>query len=144
MNWLRNEKNVENIVVYGQSIGSGTATQMAVEYNIAGLILEAPFSSLLDVARSRYVLFPVKFLLKDKFLNHKKIAQINAPLLILHGQKDDIIPYKFAQKLHDNAVQPKTFINFPDGKHNNLYHFGAKDDILTFLENLDKKHDNHQ
>lgn len=137
MNWLTQNKNITNIVIYGESVGSGTATQMATEYDIAGLILEVPFSSLLDVAQNLYFLAPVKYLIKDPFMNHEKIANINAPLLILHGHKDRIIPYKFAKKLYNHATEPKTMIDFPDGGHNDLYNFGAHTHILTFLNTLD-------
>jgi fermentation-respiration switch protein FrsA (DUF1100 family) len=137
MNWLTQNKNITNIVIYGESVGSGTATQMAEEYDIAGLILEVPFSSLLDVAQNLYFLAPVKYLIKDPFMNHEKIANINAPLLILHGHKDSIIPYKFAKKLYNHAIEPKTMIDFPDGGHNDLYNFGAHTHILTFLNTLD-------
>lgn len=138
LNWLIKNQGVDNIVLYGESIGSGPATQLATEYDIQGLVLEVPFSSLLDIAQNRYFFIPVKPLLKDPFMNWQKIAHINAPLLILHGHKDVVTPYKFAKKLYDHAIEPKKMIDFPEGAHNNLYDFGAHTHILNFLDTLDK------
>ncbi len=138
IDWLMSEKDFksERIVIYGESIGSGAAVQMAVEYDVGGLILEVPFSSLLEIASKQYPFVPVKYLLKDRFMNIEKIGNINTPLLILHGNKDKIIPFASADKLFKAAKQPKKFIDFPDGEHNNLYDFGASSHILDFLAGI--------
>ncbi len=138
INWLRAEKgfDIDEIVIYGESIGSGTAVQMASEYDIAGLILEVPFSSLLEIATRQYPFVPVKYLLKDRFMNIDKIANINAPLIILHGYKDKVIPFSSAAKLFDAASPPKKLIDFKDGNHSNLYDFGASSHIVDFLAGI--------
>lgn len=138
--WLKG-KGVEenNIVLYGGSIGSGTATQMATEIKAKALILEAPFSSLVDVAARVYFFAPVHWLVKDRFMNIDKIDKINMPLLVMHGHQDSTIPFSLAKKLFYAASQPKTFVEFEQGDHNNLYNLGAAQKVLEFLEQLDHK-----
>jgi len=139
LQWLLDKGlSEDNIILYGESIGSGTATQLASEVDAKALILETPFSSLVDVASSIYFFMPVSLLLKDRYMNIDKIDQINMPLLILHGHEDGTIPFKFAQKLYDKAQQPKEFIEFKSGNHNNLYEYGAALKILEFMNSLEE------
>jgi len=145
LDWLVNAQGVSegHIVLYGESIGSGTAVQMATEYDVAALVLETPFSSLLDVARQQYFFIPVDLLLFDRFLNAEKISDINSPLLIMHGKADSVIPFRFAQKLFDSGNDPKTFVSFPQGRHNDLYRFGAYKNVLDFLSGLRRNIDDN-
>ena len=91
--WL-NARGVEtdNIILYGESLGSGVATHTARTHNIKAVILEAPFTSVQDIAAKRYFYVPVRALLKDKFLSIDNIAHINAPLLVIHGTNDTTVP----------------------------------------------------
>ncbi len=141
IDWLLEVQKIDvgNIILYGESIGSGTAVQMATEYDVKGLILEVPFSSLVDIAGRQYPFIPVKYLLSDRYMNIEKIEKIDAPLLILHGHKDQTIPFDSAKKLFEAAIEPKKFIEFPQGNHNNLYDFGASQHVLDFLAGIDKK-----
>ncbi len=140
--WLIGQKKVsaENIILYGESLGSGVAIQIATEYDIGALVLETPFSSLVDIAAAQYFFVPVRLLLKDRFLNTEKIAGIKAPILIIHGHKDTVVPLKYAQKLFDAAKQPKKFIDFKDGNHNNLYEFNAELYVIEFLSGIFQSH----
>ncbi|MGH1404369.1 MAG: alpha/beta hydrolase [Alphaproteobacteria bacterium] len=124
---------LSDVIIYGESLGSGIATQMATEYEAKALILEVPFDSLISMASQRYFFLPVRLLLKDRYMNIDKISHINMPLLILHGHKDEVIPFSLAKNLFDAAKTPKIFVDFPQGKHNDLYNFGAKERILDFL-----------
>jgi len=138
INWLINEKTLseEDVVIYGESIGSGIAVQMATEYKASALILETPFSSLYEIAASRYFFLPVKLLLRDKYMNIDKIKSVNMPLLILHGRKDNVIPFSSAEKLYERADQPKKLIDFEQGNHNNLYEYDAYMHVIDFLVGL--------
>lgn len=127
-----------DIIVYGESIGTGTATQIAAEYDVHALVLEMPFASLLEIVKSSYFFVPVNYLLKDRFMNDEKIAHINAPLLIMHGTKDTIIPVESAKRLYAIAKEPKVFAEFPEGTHVNLYQYGASAKVLEFLSEIDK------
>ena len=137
LDWLTRARGIQNFVLYGESIGSGTAVQMALEYKPKGLVLETPLASLLDIAAQRYFFVPVRLLLKDRFMNTEKIGKINVPLLILHGRKDTTTPFVQARMLFDLAQEPKNFIEFPEGAHNNLYDFGAADYVIEFLKRIE-------
>ena len=136
IDWLKREKKPEKIVIYGESIGSGTAVQMATEYDVSGLVLETPFTSLVDIAAAQYFFVPVRYLLQDRFDNIGKITKVKAPKLVLHGLKDGTIPYASGRSLFDAAPEPKNFVDFPDGGHNNLYDFAAADYVIEFLNRI--------
>jgi fermentation-respiration switch protein FrsA (DUF1100 family) len=120
-------------VIYGESIGSGAATQMATEYKAAGLILEAPFSAVADVARKAYFFLPLNLLLKDQFRNIDKISHVKMPLLIIHGNNDSTIPVALSRRLFEAAQEPKQFVLIEGAGHNDLYSHGASAAVLEFL-----------
>lgn len=139
VNWLINKQKIstDNIVIYGESIGSGPAVQMATEFPVKALILESPFASLYERASSRYFFMPVNLLLKDRYMNTEKIGSVTFPLFIIHGKKDRTIPISSAQKLFDSANHPKTFKEFPQAGHNDLYNFGAYKAVIDFLASME-------
>jgi uncharacterized protein len=142
--YLLKEKNTlpSDLIFYGESLGGGVAVQMASEYSDAhALILETPFSSLYDVAKKDYFFLPVDVMLKDRFMSREKIAKINCPVLILHGRVDQVIPYQYAELLFNSAVEPKSFVEFPEGTHHNLYQLGAAQKIIDFLGRIDEQHE---
>ncbi len=106
--WL-NSKGVEkkNIIIYGESLGTGVATEIAQNKNFAGLILEAPFTSMIDAGKEKYPFLPVKLLLKDKYESSKKIKNIYSPILVMHGKADKIIPFYMGKKIYELANNPK-------------------------------------
>lgn len=135
--WLKkNGISEERMVFYGESIGSGPAVQMATEYSEAGLILEAPFDSAVALAKQRYPYAPVNILMRDKFENVEKIADINTPLLILHGDEDNVVPVQNAKTLFEDAKDPKIFNLAVGAGHNNLYDFDAPLHITSFLRTI--------
>src|SRR5690606_22371938 len=102
---LKEGVRIEDIVFYGESIGSGTATQMAVEYPKArALVLESPFTSTVDVAKRIYFFLPVGRLMKDRFDNASKIGKIEMPVLIMHGDRDPTVPYYLGQRLYAHVT----------------------------------------
>ncbi len=114
VNWL-NEQGVNNsdIILYGESLGTGVATELASKNSYAGVILESPFTSIADAAKIYYPYLPVSLLLKDRYDSKSKIKKINSPILIMHGKKDNIVPQKMGLQLFENANNPK-FSYFPD------------------------------
>ncbi len=120
--WLR-QKNiaVENIVVVGESLGSGVAVRLAVERPIKALIIAAPFTSTVDVAKSVYWWLPVDLLMKDRFEIIKIIDQVKVPLLIIHGEKDEITDVDQGRKVFDKANQPKILQIIKGGTHNGIF-----------------------
>jgi len=113
-----------SIILYGESLGTNVATRMAAEKASAGLILEAPYTSVLEIALTDYPFLPVRLLLSDRYETDKVIPQVRVPLLILHGKQDDVIPVAMAHKLHKLANEPKRVVILPEGEHSDLYESG--------------------
>jgi uncharacterized protein len=123
----------QQIVVWGESLGSGVAVALAAEKPVGRVILEAPFTSALAVAERRYWYLPVRLLMKDQFRSDERIAKVTAPLLILHGVQDRIVPYAMGEQLFDMANKPKHIVRFIDGGHEDLDQNGALDAVARFL-----------
>ena len=106
--WLK-LKGIEekNIIIYGESLGTGIAAEIAQNKNFAGVILESPFTSMIDAGKDKYPYLPVKLLLKDKYESDKKIKNINSPILIMHGRVDKIVPFHMGKKMYELANEPK-------------------------------------
>jgi len=108
INWLiKKGVNEKNLVLYGESLGTGVATHLAQNKNYAGVILETPFTSMVDAAKKFYPYIPVNLILKDKFDNYTKIKNINLPIIVMHGEIDQIVPFSMGKKLYDIANEPK-------------------------------------
>jgi fermentation-respiration switch protein FrsA (DUF1100 family) len=132
--WLKAKGVAENnIIVYGESIGSGSAVQMATEYTVHTLILESPFTSTMDAAAFHYPYVPVKWLIKDRYENIAKIKDIKSPLILAYGDQDRVIPHRLGQALFDAAPEPKSRIVIEGGDHNNLDDFHVADKIIGLL-----------
>lgn len=104
---LDNGTKLENIVLYGESLGTGIAIQMATEYNARALILEAPYTSISSRAAELYPYIPVKLLLKDHFNSIDKIGNVHIPVLIFHGYRDTVMPIHHGRKILEAANEPK-------------------------------------
>ena len=135
LDFLKREKISDgDIVLYGESIGTGVAVQMAAEREgFRALILEAPFSSAVDVGRGVYWWLPVGLLMQDKFMSIDKIGAVHTPLLVVHGDADRVVPFHLGRRLFDAALNPKTFVAVKGGGHSDLYDFGAGRVITDFL-----------
>ena len=108
IDWLK-KKGVDekNLILYGESLGTGVATHLAQNKNYAGVILETPFTSMVDAAKNFYPYIPINLLLKDKFENFKKVKNINTPILVMHGEVDQIVPFSMGKKIYEIANNPK-------------------------------------
>ena len=124
------------IVLFGESLGTGVAIALASEREIGGLILDAPFTSAADVGASVYWFAPVRLFMRDAFHSDRRIGKVRAPLLVLHGERDFIVPIGFGEKLFALANEPKRMQRFPRGGHVNLDDHGAMPVIKEFLETL--------
>ncbi len=133
----------QDIVIHGHSLGTGVATYVATQRPARALILEAPFTAAADVAQERYPFMPVSLLMKDKFLSRQRIKDVHMPLLIVHGDRDNVVPYAEGKRLFALANEPKTFIRMPGSHHNTLTRDGAYRYYWTFLrlpeEDLDPR-----
>jgi pimeloyl-ACP methyl ester carboxylesterase len=120
-------------VLWGESLGSGVAVALAAEKPVGRVILEAPFTSALAIGQQRYWYLPVRLLMKDQFRSDQRIGKVTAPLLILHGVQDRVIPYAMGEHLFDLANKPKHIVRFLDGGHEDLDQNGAFDAVGRFL-----------
>lgn len=111
----------DRIVLVGESLGTGPAVMTAAQNPVGAVILEAPYSAAVDVARAAYPWLPVGLLMKDQYRSRDHIAAIRAPLLILHGAKDRVIPPGFGRRLFDAAKDPKTFLSLGPVGHEALF-----------------------
>jgi len=109
------------IVVVGESLGTGVAVQLAARHPVGAVILEAPYTAAVDVAALIYPWLPVRLLMKDQFRSSAHIGKVTAPLLILHGTDDTVIPFTLGQRLFAAANQPKTFVPLDGKGHEALY-----------------------
>ena len=101
-----------------------------------GIILESPFTSMVEMGKKYYPFFPVKFLLKDKFESHKKINNIKIPVFIIHGKVDKIVPYYMGKKIYELANQPKYFYSQEYGDHMVEYDEKLLLALKQFVESL--------
>ncbi len=132
--FLKDNYKEEEIVIYGRSLGTTFATKVASENNPRQLILEAPFFSLIDIAKERFFLIPA-ILLKYKFETNEFIKDVKCSLTIIHGTEDSVTPYEGGKKLFKEAkIKDKQFITIEEGRHNNLIEFDLyKENIKTLL-----------
>jgi fermentation-respiration switch protein FrsA (DUF1100 family) len=96
-------------------LGSGVATILASSHDAAALVLDSPFSSAVDVAAVHYGLLPVRWLMIDQFRSDAAIRAVHIPVLIVHGDEDDVIPMNLAKQLFERANEPKVFISVAGG-----------------------------
>ena len=135
--WL-NDKGVEteNIILYGESLGTGVAVEIGQTNKFNSIILESPYTSMVKAAKIYYPYLPVNLLLKDRYDSKNKIKKINSPILIMHGKKDNIVPQKMGIELFENANNPK-FSYFPDNDdHMMEYNDELLFKIKNFINNL--------
>ena len=121
------------IVLWGFSLGSGVAVALAADQPVGKLVLEAPYTSMTDIAASLFPIVPVRWLIRDAFRSDQRMASVTAPLLIMHGARDLTIPMRFGQRLFELAYGPKQFVQFPEGGHNDLDNYGAIETALRFI-----------
>lgn len=122
------------IVLYGESLGTGVAVQMATEHaNVVGVVLEAPFTTLPDLAPAYVLPGLADMLMLDRYDNRAKIGQIRAPLLILHGQQDGVVPVAMGRELKERARLGVEAHFLPGGGHNDLYSHGVGPLVVGFI-----------
>jgi uncharacterized protein len=124
------------IVDWGFSLGTGVAVAIAAEHPVRQLILEAPYTSTVDVASSLLRIVPVSLLMRDQFHSDRRIGRVTVPLLIMHGDNDPAINVSFGKRLFELAHEPKQFVHFPGGGHEKLDDFGAAETARQFIAGL--------
>lgn len=121
------------IVPWGYSLGSGVAVAVATTRPVGALVLEAPYTSVVDVAARAFPIFPVRLLMRDRFHSDQRIGALKAPLLVMHGERDTVIAAAFGRRLYELAPEPKRFVAFATGTHIDLDGHGAVGIARRFL-----------
>lgn len=103
---------------FGESLGTGVATRLALSHPPAALILRSPFTSLADVGRVHYPFLPVGLLLRDRFEVADRIARVDAPVLVVAAEEDRIVPMSLSRAVYDAATEPKRWLEIPGVGHN--------------------------
>jgi uncharacterized protein len=125
------------IVLYGESLGSGIATQLAAESPVAGLILDAPYTSIIDMAERVYPYLPSRWLMTDRYETLLFIGRVTAPVLVVHGEADALIPVDMGRQVAASAVNARTeIVTFKDAGHSDHHLYGSYDVIYSWLERL--------
>jgi fermentation-respiration switch protein FrsA (DUF1100 family) len=123
----------ERIVSWGYSLGTGPAVALAARHRTSAVILEAPYTSIADVAAAAFPFAPVRWFVRDPFHADRWIADVTAPVLIMHGGRDLTIPIRFGERLYEFAREPKQMLRFSEAAHDNLDSFGTMDAARAFL-----------
>src|SRR5262245_20524958 len=110
----------QRLVVWGESLGSGVAVPLAAQKPVGHLILQSPFTSAVDVGAGRYWFVPVRWLMKDQFRSDLHIGQVTAPVLVMHGDRDNVVPFALGERLYALINAPKRFVRIAGGGHNDL------------------------
>lgn len=125
-----------NIVLFGESLGTGVTVQLAAEHPVRAMILRSPYTSIAEVAAIQFPYLPARWLVRDRFDSSAKIGLTKAPLFVFHGAADALIPLALGRALFDAASQPKTWLTVEGAGHNDVQTPEAEQAILDFLAQL--------
>ena len=123
----------KNLILYGESLGTAVTIEVAQNKNLAGIILESPFTSMVELAQKYYPFLPAKFLLKDRYETVKKLKNISSPLLVLHGRLDTIVPFAMGEELFKQVNEPKFKYFIDNDDHMMRYDENLLDEIKKFI-----------
>ena len=130
----RPDVDPDRVVYFGHSLGAAVAIELAVQHPPAGLALIAPFSSIRDMARLALPVPMAGWMVRNHYNSVDLISRVHAPLVILHGELDEIVPHSQGVKLFESANHPKQLVTMPDAAHNNAHHVAADVMAHTLLE----------
>ena len=135
--WLNNRGAIsKNIILYGESLGTGVAIELGTRNAFGGIILESPFTSIANAAKIYYPYLPVSIILKDRYDSIGKIKNINTPIFIMHGKMDNIVPQQMGLELFEKANNPK-YSYFPeDDDHMMNYNKQLLNEIKLFINKI--------
>ena len=126
----------DDIVLYGESLGTGVAVQVALQREVKAIVLEAPLTSTVDVGRQIYWFLPLSLILTDKYPTIDHIKRVTAPVLVLHGEKDAVIPVAHGKRIYAAANEPKSLVLLPEAGHSDHLDHNGWAPVRTFLDAL--------
>ncbi|MAK12669.1 MAG: alpha/beta hydrolase [Candidatus Pelagibacter sp.] len=138
--WLEEKGiNKKDIILYGESLGTGIAVELATKGEYSGIILESPYTSMIDMGKRFYPFLPISILQKDKYNSLKKLNMITSPILVLHGKSDTLVPFYMGKKIYDEANEPKYYY-FPDlDNHMMTYDQNMLKTLSNFVNEISKQ-----
>ena len=122
------------VVLYGESLGTGVAVQAATRHQVGAVVLKSPYTSIAAAAQFHYPFIPASWLVSDRYNSLSRIAEVRAPILMLHGARDGVIPLRLGEALFAAAPEPKEQWIAPQAGHADLGWFGALDIAVAFIE----------
>jgi uncharacterized protein len=135
--WVAHRYQATRLVLYGESLGTGVAVRLATERAVRGIVLDAPYTSTAEVAALTYWFVPVAWLMSDQYRSMEVIGQVRAPILILHGERDEVIPIALGERLHAAAPEPKRFVRLPHAGHARVLESGGLEAVDAFLAGIE-------
>ena len=146
LKYLHSRKDVDpkRIVFFGRSLGATVAAELATREVCRALILETPFASIREMARVAFPLLPIGGLLRIRYDTVEKVKKIKVPLLVIHGDRDDIVPYEQGRKVFEAAPQPKEFYTIRGARHNDTYIVGGDPYFAIIKDFIDRTADGQQ
>jgi uncharacterized protein len=129
----------DDIIVYGESLGSGIAVQVAAEKDVGGLVLDAPYTSIVDVAAVSYPYLPVRPFVLDRYETMRFLPQVTAPLLVMHGEDDRVVPVEMGKAVYAAANAPKEIATFPRAGHSDHHLHGSYEELFRWVDALRAK-----
>jgi len=131
----------EDIILYGESLGSGVAVQVAAEKPVGGIVLDAPYTSIVDVAAEAYPFLPVRPFMVDRYDTLRYLRDVKAPLLVVHGEEDEVIPVAMGRAVYAAANGPKEIVTLPRAGHSDHHLHGSTEEIFRWIEGLARHRD---
>lgn len=128
----------EEIILYGESLGSGVAVQVAAEKPVGGIVLDAPYTSIVDVAAGAYPFLPVRPFMFDRYETMRHLHEVKAPLLVVHGEEDEVIPVEMGRAVYAAANGPKEIVTFPGAGHSDHHLHGSTEEVFRWIEDLSR------
>ena len=125
-----------DIVLFGESLGTGVAVEVAQMRPAAGIVLDSPYTSLPAAAGSHYPWLPVTWLMLDRYDTIDRIGSLHIPVLILHGEADEIVPVAMGRAVFAAANEPKRIFTYPGAPHIHHIQFGSLTRVREFIEGL--------
>jgi fermentation-respiration switch protein FrsA (DUF1100 family) len=122
------------LVLWGESLGTGVAVGLGAERPVGRVLLESPFTSTADVAAAIYWFVPVRWLMHDQFRSDLRVGKITAPVLVVHGMRDGVVPFAFGERLFEMIRAPKHLMPLPGAGHNDHDSFGMVEKVRPFLD----------
>lgn len=124
----------EDIFAYGESIGTGIVVQLATRRPVAGLILDAPYTSIVDVAEIFYPYLPARLMMRDRYETLKHLAGVSSPMLVIHGERDRVIPVEMGRKVAESSRGPSEIVTFPEAGHSDHSQHGSFAAVNSWID----------